>query len=163
MKSNETKKATLELVNKTEVASLYTILFENDSASEFTKFMSKFKDNAHLQRDYQIILIALQKIIENGALERYFRPEGKFNDGVCALPVTSGKLRLYCLRLSDKILIIGNGGIKESKTYNENSELSGYVIDLQNFHSIIKKAQSQGLISIEETEILGIENQTFIL
>lgn len=46
MKSNETKKATLELVNKTEVASLYTILFENDSASEFTKFMSKFKDNA---------------------------------------------------------------------------------------------------------------------
>ena len=34
---------------------------------------------------------------------------------------------------------------------------------MQNFHSIIKKAQSQGLISIEETEILGIENQTFIL
>lgn len=163
MKSNETKKATLELVNQTEVASLYTILFENDSASEFTKFMSKFKDNAHLQRDYQIILIALQKILENGALERYFRPEGKYNDGVCALPVASGKLRLYCLRLSDQILIIGNGGIKDSKTYNENPELSGYVIDLQNFHSIINKAQNEGLISIQETEIQGIENQTFIL
>ena len=79
------------------------------------------------------------------------------------LPVTSGKLRLYCLRLSDKILIIGNGGIKESKTYNENPELSGYVIDLQNFDSIIKKALNEGLISIEETNILGIENQTFNL
>lgn len=146
METKETKKATLELVNKSEVASLYTILFENESASEFTKFMSKFKDSAHLQRDYQIILFALQKILENGAL-----------------PVTSGKLRLYCLRLSDKILIIGNGGIKESKTYNENPELSGYVIDLQNFDSIIKKAFNEGLISIEETDILGIEPQTFNL
>ena len=163
METKETKKATLELVNKSEVASLYTILFENESASEFTKFMSKFKDSAHLQRDYQIILIALQKILENGALERYFRPEGKFSDGVCALPVTSGKLRLYCLRLSDKILIIGNGGIKESKTYNENPELSGYVIDLQKFDAIIKKALNEGLISIEETDILGIEKQTFNL
>lgn len=146
METKETKKATLELVNKSEVASLYTILFENESASEFTKFMSKFKDSAHLQRDYQIILFALQKILENGAL-----------------PVTSGKLRLYCLRLSDKILIIGNGGIKESKTYNENPELSGYVIDLQNFDSIIKKALNEGLISIEETDILGIDPQTFNL
>lgn len=163
MESRETKKATLELIDKSEVASLYTILFENDSASEFTKFMSKFKDNAHLQRDYHIILIALQKILENGALERYFRPEGKFTDGVCALPVTSGKLRLYCLRLSDQILIIGNGGIKESKTYNENPELSGYVIDLQNFDSIIKTAQKEGIISIEKTEIIGIENQKFTL
>ena len=67
------------------------------------------------------------------------------------------------MRLSDKILIIGNGGIKESKTYNENPELSGYVIDLQNFDSIIKKALNEGLISIEETDILGIDPQTFNL
>lgn len=163
MKTNEIKKASLELVGRSEAASLYTILFENNNASEFTKFMLKFKDNAHLQRDYQIILIALQKILQNGALERYFRPEGKFSDGVCALPVTSGKLRLYCLRLSDKILIIGNGGIKNSKTYNENPELSGYVINLQNFDTIIKNAQNEGIISIQETEIIGIENQSFTL
>ena len=49
------------------------------------------------------------KIIENGVYERYFRPEGKMNDGVCALPIESGKLRLYCNRLSQQILIAGNG------------------------------------------------------
>ncbi len=163
MKTNETPKASLELVSKSNVASLYTILFENNDATEFTKFMLKFKDNAHLQRDYQIILLALQKILQNGALERYFRPEGKINDGVCALPITSNKLRLYCLRITDQILIIGNGGIKNTKTYNENSELSGYVIDLQNFHSIIKSSIKDGLISIEETELLGIENKSFNL
>ena len=76
------KKATIESVEQSEVASLYTISFENDNHSEFAKFMTNFKDNARLQRDYQIILLALQKILENGVLERYFRPEGKFNDGV---------------------------------------------------------------------------------
>ena len=155
------KKATIEPVEQSEIASLYTIFFENDNLSEFAKFMTNFKDNARLQRDYQIILLALQKILENGALERYFRPEGKFNDVVCALPMSSGKLRLYCLRLSDKILIIGNGGIKDSKTYNENNELNGYVIDLQKFDALIKDAVKDGSISIEETEIKGIDNKTF--
>lgn len=157
------KKATIEPVEQSVVASLYTISFENDNLSEFAKFMTNFKDNARLQRDYQIILLALQKILENGALERYFRPEGKLNDGVCALPISSGKLRLYCLRLSDKILIIGNGGIKDTKTYNENNELNGYVIDLQKFDALIKEAVKDGSISIEETEIKGIDNKTFEL
>ena len=157
------KKATIEPVDQGVVASLYTISFENDNLSEFAKFMTNFKDNARIQRDYQIILLALQKIMENGALERYFRPEGKYNDGVCALPISSGKLRLYCLRLSDKILIIGNGGIKDTKTYNENNELNGYVIDLQKFDSLIKEAVKDGSISIEETKIQGIENKTFEL
>lgn len=157
------KKATIEHIEQSEVASLYTISFENDNLSEFAKFMTNFKDNARLQRDYQIILLALQKILENGALERYFRPEGKLNDGVCALPISSGKLRLYCLRLSDKILIIGNGGVKDTKTYNENNELNGYVIDLQKFDALIKEAVKDGSISIEKTEIKGIDNKTFEL
>lgn len=82
---------------------------------------------------------------------------------VCALPISSGKLRLYCLRLSDKILIIGNGGIKDTQTYNENNELNGYVIDLQKFDALIKEAVKDGSISIEETEIKGINNKTFEL
>lgn len=157
------KIATIEPVEQGNSASLYTISFVKDDLSEFAKFMSNFKDNARLQRDYQIILLALQRIMENGALERYFRLEGKYSDGVCALPISSGKLRLYCLRLSDKILIIGNGGIKDSKTYNENNELNGYVIDLQKFDSLIKDAIKDGSISIEETEIKGINNKTFEL
>lgn len=121
----------------------------------------KFKDNARLKRDYQIILLALDKIMKQGALERYFRPEGKINDSVCALPIDSGKLRLYCLRISEKILIIGNGGVKDTKTYNENNELNGYVIDLQKFDLLINKAIEEGTISIEEDEIRWLENNEF--
>ena len=123
----------LDIMNETDFVSLYTIIFENSEISEFEKFMEKFKDNAVLQRDYQIILLALDKIASHGALERNFRPEGKMNDNVVALPIEKSKLRLYCLRLTDKILILGNGGEKTTKTYEESEELKGYVIDLQKF------------------------------
>lgn len=157
------KSLKLEPVKATETASLYTIIFENDDMSEFSKFLTRFKDNGRLQRDYQIILYALKKILENGVLERYFRREGKYTDRVCALPIDSGKLRLYCLRLSDKILILGNGGIKSTRTYNENSELNGYVMDLQRFDALLKEAEKEGSIQIEETTITGAEDKIFEL
>ncbi|MDE5880854.1 MAG: hypothetical protein K2H60_03915 [Muribaculaceae bacterium] len=153
----------LEPVKASEIATLYTIIFENDDMSEFSKFLTRFKDNGRLQRDYQIILYALKKILENGVLERYFRREGKYTDRVYALPIDSGKLRLYCLRLSDKILILGNGGIKATRTYNENSELNGYVMDLQRFDALLKEAEKDRSIQIEETSITGAEDKIFEL
>ena len=157
------KSAKIESVQSSVSASLYTIIFQDGNISEFAKFISRFKDNGRLQRDYQLILYALQKILENGVLERYFRPEGKFSDRVCALPIDSGKLRLYCLRMSDKILILGNGGIKQTKTYNENQDLNGYVLDLQKFDSLLKEAESDGSIRVEECELKGIDDKTFEL
>ena len=38
------------------------------------------------------------------------------------ITVTSNKLRLYCLRLSDGVLIVGNGGQKKTRTYDERYE-----------------------------------------
>ena len=65
------------------------------------------------------------------------------------------------MRISEKILIIGNGGVKDTKTYNENNELNGYVIDLQKFDLLINKAIDEGTISIEENEIRWLENNEF--
>lgn len=116
-----------------------------------------------MNKDYQTILIALEKIIAKGALERMFRPEGKMSDGVMALSIDSHRLRLYCLRISDQILIVGNGGEKTTRTYEENEELSGYVMDLQQFDVLLAQAQKEGTIRIEKNLIVGIENKTFEL
>lgn len=150
-------KAKLESINNTEAVSLYSIHFETENLTEFARFLEKFKDNASLQRDFLRIVQAVQLIMSGGALERRFRMEGKMNDSVCALPVLTGKLRLYCLRLSDKVLVIGNGGIKDVKTYQESTELTGYVMDLQKFDAIIKDAKAEGLVSYE---IMGLDNLT---
>ena len=157
------KQAKVNIVDQTDFVSLYTITFEKDGVSEFEKFMEKFKNNATLQRDYQMILLALDKIALHGALERNFRPEGKMNDDVVALPIEKSRLRLYCLRLTDKILILGNGGEKSTKTYEESEELKGYVMDLQKFNALLKKYLRNGEIEINETKLVGVENKSFEL
>lgn len=65
------------------------------------------------------------------------------NDDVYALSLDSHKLRLYCLRISDQILILGNGGVKDTRTYQEDETLSGYVLDLQKFDELLKQAQKK--------------------
>ena len=154
-------KARIEYVASSDKATLYTIWFEGKTMSEFADFYAKFSAISDLREDLNTVLLALNKIIENGVYERYFRPEGKMNDGVCALPIESGRLRLYCNRLSQQILIAGNGGIKETKTYNENNELSNYVLVLQRLDKSIKAALKKGDIIIEETELKGIDEKEF--
>ena len=155
------KNTTLEMVAKSDKVSLYSISFEKDHTTEFERFMLKFESESSLNRDFLRIIYALQKIMEEGALERFFRPEGSMKDSVCALPIESGKLRLYCLRLSDRIIIIGNGGIKESRTYQEDKTLLGYVMDLQKFDSLLKQYIEIGWLSVEEKEISGADEMVF--
>ena len=152
-------KVKIQEIEQTENAGLFTICFEGNDESEFEKFIMKFKDDAERKQDLQVILNAIQKMLSaSGFLERYFRPEGKMSDHVVALPIERGKLRLYCLRMSDSVLIVGNGGIKNTRTYDEDADLSGYVITLQKLDALLKEAIRKGIVSIEETNITGTEN-----
>ena len=145
--------AELLLVNNADGCTIYTIQFLSESDSEFERFYARFKDDAEYNPDLMRIVALINKIADMGALERYFRPEGKLKDGVCALPVLQSKLRLYCLRLSDKILVLGNGGVKKTRTYNEDDTLKGYVLTLQNFEKLIREGERDGTISITANTI----------
>ena len=114
--------------------------------------------DAVLKDDFQRIMRALQNILNRGALERYFRPESKMSNGVSAIPLDKCTFRLYCLRLSDEILIIGNGGIKHTRTYNEDPELRGYIADLEQLDQAIKKLTVTGVLEIRGTHIIPKEN-----
>ena len=155
------KKTSVELMNESEKVSLYSISFEMDGITEFEKFVSEFEMNATYNRDYQRILAALQAILQMGALERFFRPEGTMRDNVQAIPVEGGKLRLYCLRLSDQIVILGNGGVKVTRTYEQDPKLYGYVLDLQRFERILKENINKGYVRIQEKVLTGIEDTYF--
>lgn len=157
-------KVSIKSLKQTEKNGLFSLVFENESLTEFEKFIVKFKDEADESKDLNIILSYLERMINGaGFLERYFRPEGKMRDNVCALPVVSGKLRLYCLRLSDNVLIAGGGGRKDSKTYDEDSNLNGYVISLQKLDDLIRADVKNGNIVIESGAIQGSENKTYEL
>lgn len=151
----------LLLVNSSDRCTMYTIHFLNDEESEFEKFILKFREDAEFNPDFQAIMRFVEQILSNGALERYFRREGKMNDSVVALPVLKSKLRLYCLRLTDKILVLGNGDVKNTRIYEENETLQGYVMDLQKFEKLLKQEERLGNVKIVEKEI--ITDKTFEL
>lgn len=143
----------LVLADNSEKCTMYTIQFLTNEETELENFISRFKDNAQYNADFQSILVFMERIMANGALERYFRREGKMKDSIVALPVLKSKLRLYCLRLSDHILVVGNGGVKDTRTYQENDELQGYVMTLQKFEKILQQERDNGNVDITETEI----------
>ena len=143
----------LLLLDQTENCTVYTIQFLSDDLNEFEKFVAKFQSDAEFNRDYRIIAKFIDQILDFGALERYFRPEGKMKDSVVALPTVQSKLRLYGLRLSDRILILGNGGHKKTRTYDEDDKLKGYVLTLQRFEELLKDGVADGSVIITESEI----------
>lgn len=145
--------AELKLVTSAKNCTMYTIQFLSEDNSEFERFYEKFRNEVEYNEDFERLLNILGRIANFGALERFFRPEGKMKDGVCALPVLKSKLRLYCLRLSDKILILGNGGVKNTRTYDEDDTLKGYVITLQKFDRLMKDGVKDGTILVTETMI----------
>lgn len=152
---------TLKIIEQNDNVGMFSICFDGHDLSEFEKFLNEFKDNATYNKDFNVILLALSKIIDKGALERFFRNEGRMNDNVKAIAIDSRKLRLYCLRISDQILILGNGGVKTTRTYQEDSKLSGYVMDLQTFDKVLLNAQKSGKITIEKNMITDIQRVTF--
>ena len=145
--------AELIQLNHDRNCTLYTIQFITEDMGEYLRFYNRFKENTIYNRDLARIVKFVERIADLGALERFFRPEGKMSDRVCALPVVKSKLRLYCLRLSDSILILGNGGVKKTRTYDEDDELRGFVVTLQNFDKLIKQGVKDGTITITEKEI----------
>lgn len=152
---------TLKTIEQNDNVGMFSICFDGNEESEFERFLNEFKDNATLNKDFNVILLALSKIIDKGALERFFRNEGKMSDNVKALAIDSHKLRLYCLRISDQILILGNGGVKTTRTYQEDDKLSGYVMDLQTLDRVLLNAQKSGKVTIEKKMITDIQSATF--
>lgn len=77
--------ATITNLAQTERNGLFSLTFEGEALSEYEKFIERFKNEADVVRDLNIILAAIQRMLEGaGFLERYFRPEGRIADNLCA-------------------------------------------------------------------------------
>lgn len=133
----------------------YSIMLEGEELTELEKFFDKFPVGCEYDEEMDVIVAWLDRIGETGALERYFRPEGKYGDVVSAIPIESGKLRLYCLRLSDKILIFGNGDAKDTKSWQESETLSAYVQLLMDTSRFIASRVRDGKLLLVDKEIVG--------
>lgn len=145
----------IELLESGEKVSLYSPHFEGEQYSEFENFLLKYKDL--YPEDVKQIVYRLDIIKRDGAEDRHFRYEGTRKDRVMALPshLETTSLRLYLLNIEAKILIIGNGGLKETATYEEDVILHKQVKTLQKIDIELKQREQQKVIVIKGTELLG--------
>lgn len=155
-----TQKYSIELIEEHDAVNFYSVHLNNYELSELERFFEKFPEGGNYDDDIDTIIAWLDKIGEKGALERYFRYEGRFADGVSAIPIETSNLRLYCIRLSDKILIFGNGGVKDCATWQESETLSEYVETLVDTSRFIATRLSNGTLYIVDKEIIGNLNFT---
>ena len=69
--------ASIKTIEQSEKVGLYSICFDGNDLTEYEKFVQKFMNDATLNEDFRKIFRAINRIVANGALERYFRPEGR--------------------------------------------------------------------------------------
>ena len=145
----------IELLEDGEKVSLYSPHFEGEEYSEFEKFLLEYKDT--YPDDIRQLVYRLDIIKRDGAIDRYFRYEGTKRDRVMALPshLETTSLRLYLLNIQAKVLILGNGGLKNTATYQEDENLHRQVKTLQKIDIQLKKREKNNVIVVKGTELLG--------
>lgn len=139
--------------------SIYTIMCDGDKKSLFDLFL---EENSITFKSEVLDILKRLKTIANitGARSHFFKPnEGKPGDGICALYDQPGsKLRLYCIRFGQEIIILGGGGPKPKtiRALQESDKLKAENYQLREFAQQIMKAQidrdiwfSQDLLDFE--------------
>ena len=149
----------------TDKAEIYSIRVDDRETTEFQEFIVTYKntEDIFLEDDYNSIIRTLIKMASEGISESLFRPEGSIKDRICALPLFSikrdkgkhGTLRLYCIRISDKIIILGGGGEKSTRTYQEDISLNEKVELLQQIDRELSIIEDNGIdLSVELNNII---------
>lgn len=146
----------IELVEEHENVNFYSIRLEGNVLTELEDFFVRFPIGCKYDEEIDVIIAWMDRIAEKGALERYFRPEGKYGDGVGVIPIDVGnKIRLYCLRISDNVLIFGNGGIKNTAKWEDDKNLSRYVELLIDTSRFIRSRLRNDTILLVGKEMIG--------
>ncbi len=145
----------IELLEDGSKVSLYSPRFDGEEFTEFEKFLLKYKDV--YPKDVAQIVYRLDIIKRDGAEDRHFRYEGTKRDRVMALPshLETASLRLFLLNIQSRVLILGNGGIKDTATYQEDNHLNRCVETLQKIDIQIKTMERQNIITVNGTKLLG--------
>lgn len=145
----------IELLEDGERVSLYSPHFDGEEYTEFEKFLLEYKDK--YPYDVRQLVYRLDIIKRDGAEDRHFRYEGTRRDRLMALPshLETTSLRLYLLNIKAKILILGNGGLKSTATYQQDAHLHKCVQTLQKIDIQMKQMEKQKIITVQGTKLLG--------
>lgn len=139
-----------------------------DSQNETQKFFSSIKSS--YIADYNVFKAVLKNILnKSGAQKKFFRDETNADCLYLYALINnddenrhySGELRLFCLNFGNDKLILGNGGIKKTRTFNEDPKLNTIARILQKLCLEIIEKEKNGDIWWENGELKSLTNLNF--
>ncbi|RXK85589.1 hypothetical protein [Filimonas effusa] len=120
-------------------------------ADEHAKRVSAFTNFIEQNGSYQDQVINILKMLRSmssktGFSDTFFRlNEGRPGDNICAFnDDPDAYLRVYCIKITEKIFIIGNGGPKTTRTWNEDEKLSKAVHELMSVSAVLQHKLNTG-------------------
>ena len=138
--------------------SFYTVKWDSIDLSETDRFFLKYRENVNLKRSFQELAKFIEIIIGNDyvAKEEFFRfenkaqalpPTGNYQIGEITINYGNFPLRLFCLRISDNLVVLFNGGEKTNQKA-QSSKISMAFIEANLFAEKILKALNDKTIFI---------------
>lgn len=160
--------------NECDKVTFYSPKVEGAAMSEMEKFLHRMEQRAEMVQPLQELLELILGTIGNqyGADEAFFN---RFENKVTALPpkgyiklselkidYRGFPLRLYCLRLSEEIVILFDGGIKTAQTAQA-SEISMKFFEANEFGGRIQDALHAGMIVCDRRTIRDFNGNSEII
>lgn len=131
-----------------DAGSIYTIQFEGETLTEFDKFLGDSRVKRQAASLKRLASKLDEMASEYGFVSDLFKEEeGSRRDYVVAL--SEGKIRLYCLLIQDTLIIVGNGGVKKTRTYQEDPHLNTSVEDMQRVNDQLMSRIYSGRIRVD--------------
>jgi len=144
----------------------YTVRWDDSELSETDKFFEKYEDHKEFGKSLMEMASFLNQVIANdyGALDDFFRfensaqalpPAGKYQIGELHVNFYNFPLRLYCLKITENILVLFNGsektaqtaqGGKTSMTFHNANEFAKRITDALNDGTIIVSNKKRQLL-----------------
>jgi len=121
--------------DETDLVTFYTVKWDGSELSETDKFFDRMKAIPEMKHSLQQLAKLITEVIGNtyGAHDAFFNrfenratalpPKGKIKISELELDFSGFPLRLYCLALSEELVILFNGGIKDGQTIQENKDI----------------------------------------
>ena len=143
---------------------VYSVAVDDSDKTLFDLFLEE--NDADYRLELAEIITKLKTMSsKTGFTENYFKlNEGTLGDGVCAITDLKGKLRLYCIRFGNILLVLGGGGPKSKliRALQEDPKLLMENNNVRIISAAMAKAIREKELRIEEDGSL-YGNETIVL
>lgn len=143
---------------------IYSVAVDDSNKTLFDLFLEE--NDADYRLELAEIITKLKTMSsKTGFTDNYFKlNEGTLGDGVCAITDLKGKLRLYCIRFGNILLVLGGGGPKSKliRTLQEDPKLLMENNNVRIISAAMAKAIREKELRIEEDGSL-YGNETIVL